>query len=66
MLYEKSLKEKWDYENVLAYAVKEAEEKGKLEGILETTRNLKVLGISNDLISKSTGLSLEEVEKLAV
>lgn len=64
MLYERSLKEKWDYENVLAYAVQEAEEKGMEKGKLETARNLKVMGVSVEVISKGTGLSIEEIEKL--
>lgn len=68
MLYERSLKEKWDYENVLAYAVQEAEEKGiekgKLEEKLETARNLKAMSVSVEVISKGTGLSIEEIEKI--
>lgn len=76
MLYERSLKEKWDYENVLAYAVKEAGEKkyaegkqegrqeGKQEGILETARKLKAIGVAIEDISKGTGLSIAEIEKL--
>jgi predicted transposase/invertase (TIGR01784 family) len=38
----------------------EGEEKNKLE----TARNFKNLGVSFDTISKATGLSLEEIEKL--
>jgi predicted transposase/invertase (TIGR01784 family) len=41
---------------------------GKAEGLLEgkraTAKNLKSLGVSFEIISKSTGLSLEEVEKI--
>lgn len=64
MLYERSLKEKWDYENVLAYAVQEAEEKGAYLKALETARNLKALDVSAEVISKGTGLSIEEIAKL--
>jgi len=41
MLYETSLKEKWDYKNVLEYAVQEAEEKGAYLKALETAHDLK-------------------------
>ena len=68
MLYERSLKEKWDYENVLAYAVNEAGEKkyaeGKQESLLETARKMKADGLSIEQIIKYTGLSIAEIEKL--
>ena len=38
--------------------------KGKAEGKAETARNLKLLGVSMDLIIKSTGLSQEEIAQL--
>ncbi len=34
------------------------------EGKLEDATNLKKLGVALDIISKATGLSLEEIEKL--
>ena len=37
---------------------------GRAEGILETARNLKTIGISYLDISKATGLSFDEIEKL--
>ena len=37
---------------------------GKLEGKLEIARNLKTLGIDVEMISKSTGLTKEQIEKL--
>ena len=37
---------------------------GRAEGRVETARNLKLLGVSTDLIIKSTGLSQEEIAKL--
>ena len=37
---------------------------GRAEGRVETARNLKSLGVSTDLIIKSTGLSQEEIAKL--
>lgn len=39
-------------------------EQGKREGIFETAKNLKKLGITTEDIMKATGLSLEEVVKL--
>ncbi len=39
-------------------------EKGKKEGILETAKNLKNIGIDIDKIAKATGLTKEEIEKL--
>lgn len=38
--------------------------KGKIEGKIEIARNMKAEGIPADVISKCTGLSLEEIEKL--
>jgi predicted transposase/invertase (TIGR01784 family) len=38
--------------------------KGKVEGKAETARNLKSLGVSTDIIIKSTGLSPEEIAEL--
>ena len=66
--YEKAYKEaceKFDKkaENVYKKAQKEAEMKGVKEK-LESARNFKESGVSLEIISKCTGLSLEEVEAL--
>lgn len=45
------------YENI-------AKAKGKIEGKIETAKNLVNLGVSNEIIAKSTGLSLKEIEDL--
>jgi predicted transposase/invertase (TIGR01784 family) len=37
---------------------------GEIKGKLETAKSLKLLGIDSDIISKSTGLTKEEIEKL--
>jgi len=37
---------------------------GKIEGKIETAKSLKRMGVSIDIISKSTGLSITEIEKL--
>jgi len=42
----------------------EGRAEGRQEGRAETARNLKLLGVSTDLINKSTGLSQEEIAKL--
>jgi len=72
MLYDSSLKRKWDNKNVLDYALKEGEIKGraegKLEGItegkLEVAAEMKKEGIPIAQIAKITKLSIKEIEKL--
>ena len=58
--YENSLKTYRDLKGVIDTAFDE----GKLEGKLEIARSLKLLGIEADIISKSTGFTKEEIEKL--
>ena len=66
--YEKRRESRLNEISTLAYA----EEKGMVKGIeqgaklekIEIAKNLIQNGLDNKLISKSTGLSLEEVEKL--
>lgn len=66
--YEKRRESRLNEVSTLAYA----EEKGMVKGIeqgaklekIEIAKNLIQNGLDNKLISKSTGLSLEEVEKL--
>ena len=41
-----------------------AREEGTAQAKQETAKNLKILGVAVDVISKATGLSIEEVEKL--
>jgi predicted transposase/invertase (TIGR01784 family) len=45
--------------------LREGEQKGKLEGKLEIARNLLCEKLPIELVAKSTGLSLEEVRRLA-
>ena len=45
-------------------AMENAAKKGIQKGIRETARKLKELGVDNDIIIKSTGISKEEIEKL--
>ena len=51
------------YQKAYDKGYKEAEMKGVTEK-LESARNLKESGVSVEIISKCTGLSLEEVEAL--
>lgn len=75
MLYDSSLKRKWDNKNVFDYAVSTAKAEGIEQGIeleraraleekKETARHFKSLGIAVAEISKGTGLSVEEIEAL--
>ena len=60
MQYEEEWKVYNDYFNTLDFA----EQKGMQKGIRETARKLKELGVADDIIIKSTGISKEEIEKL--
>jgi predicted transposase/invertase (TIGR01784 family) len=61
-----------DYTSAIDYAREEGHEEGLTEGMekgleqgkIETARNLKSLGVSTDIIIKSTGLSPEEIAEL--
>ena len=58
--YEKRRKSRLNEISALSYA----EEKGVKRRNIEIAKNLIQNGLDNELISKSTGLSIEEVEKL--
>ena len=70
--YQKAYKEaceKFDKkaEKAAKEAAEKAYEKAEMKGVkekLESARNLKESGVSLEIISKCTGLSLEEVEAL--
>ena len=70
--YETSLKEYWDYTSTMDTAYRKGErigreegrEEGRAEGIRNVASNLKKSGVPVDVISSSTGLSTEEIEKL--
>lgn len=59
-MYDSSLKYKWDNQNVLEYAVKEA----KHNKALDIARELKREGLAIDFIAKTTKLAIGEIEKL--
>ncbi|NJL14701.1 MAG: hypothetical protein HC913_17975 [Microscillaceae bacterium] len=58
--YEESLKYYRDYHNTMAFEFK----KGKIEGKIETAKNLKDLGFTMDVIIQATGLSEEEIKQV--
>lgn len=70
--YQSSLKIFRDNKAVFDYAITTAKEiafdegklKGKLKGKLEIARSLKALEIEINVISRSTGLSIQDIEKL--
>ena len=66
--YEESLKYYRDIKNVIDTAFEDGELKGKIEGKIEErteiARVMKSDGLPFDIISKYTGLSIEEIEKL--
>jgi len=68
IMYDSSLKRKWDNENVLDYAVREAEKKGlkkgKREEALTIAREMKKEGMPISQIAKLTKLSVEEIENI--
>jgi len=67
-MYDENLKRKWDNEAAFAFREEKGKYEGKMEGKLENSREIaakmKTEGIAFELISKCTGLSLEEIEKL--
>lgn len=58
--YEDSLKYYRDLKNSLDTA----KEEGKIEGKIEVAKGLLIIGVNIDVISKSTGLTVDEIEKL--
>lgn len=88
MLYDTSLKRKWDKQALIEGAIEEGLEKGMKQGLekgmkqgleqglekgleegakmkqVQIAKALKLEGLSTDLISKATGLSLQDIEKL--
>ena len=62
--YEKRFESILEQNSLLANAEKKGIEKGRKEGIIEIAKNLILNGLDNDLIIKSTGLSLKEITEL--
>lgn len=69
MTYEDSLKYYRDIKNVIDTAEKTGEEKGVQKGVkknqLENAKNALLEGLSFEIISKITKLSVEEIQKIA-
>ena len=62
--YERRKESLLEQNSLLANAEKKGIEKGRKEGIIEIAKNLILNGLDNDLIIKSTGLSLKEITEL--
>jgi predicted transposase/invertase (TIGR01784 family) len=54
----------WDLEHNMNASKEEGRAEGKTEGKVETASRMFELGLSLDIISKSTDLSIEELERL--
>ncbi|MBB5438528.1 putative transposase/invertase (TIGR01784 family) [Pedobacter sp. AK017] len=63
-LYDSDVKAKSDCNAGIRYAEKKAEEEGKLEEKLEIACNLKSKAIAFEIIAETTGLSIDEIEKI--
>ena len=71
-LYEKSIMNRNDYENILceryedgfAAGIEEGREEGREEGLVLAAKNLIAQGLSIDMIMQVTGLSEAQLEKL--
>ncbi|MCB1192544.1 MAG: hypothetical protein KDK90_19015, partial [Leptospiraceae bacterium] len=62
--YMTSLMEYWDMNNVVESSFEKGKIEGKIEEKIEIAKELKKNNIGTDIISKSTGLTIEEIEKL--
>lgn len=63
-VYEENLKNYRDWYATINYAAKDGERKGIEKGKIEVARNLKAQGVEFSVISRSTGLAIQEIEKL--
>lgn len=54
----------YSYETDLKVHMNEAREEGKIEGKIEIAKNMLNDGMSVELISKYTGISIEKVEEI--
>ena len=59
-IYERSLRHYLDNYNCL----KSAQEESFKEGVMQTARNLKQMGLSTEQIMKATALTADEIAKL--
>ena len=63
--YEHDMTTERDIRNYIAFARKEGREEGARKKALETARALLSLGVSMDIITKSTGVPEEEIQRMA-
>jgi hypothetical protein len=61
---ENMLATEWNMEDALRVYEEEGIQIGRQEGILETAKNFKSLGIAMEYITRATGLSYDEIAKL--
>ena len=64
MKYVRKVMAQWDRESQLATAIMTGEARGEAKGIYNTAKAMKTEGIPIDVISKCTGLSIEEIATL--
>ena len=62
-MYDSRMQHEWD-KNAFNYAVQEAAQEAKRETLMEIAYRLKKEGLSLELITKTTSLSVEDIEKL--
>lgn len=62
--YIASMKQKWDYDNSIAFAEQKGREEGREEQNKLTAHNLKKLGVSVATIAEATGLTKEQIKAL--
>ena len=63
-LYESRMKLKSDIATISENQFNAGRQEGKLEGKLETAKNLLKLGLSIENITQATGLTVQEVEAI--
>ncbi len=54
----------YDYDEDMAVKAEEAREEGARENALENARKFYINGVSIDIISKSLGMSVEEIREI--
>lgn len=62
--YDKAMTTELDIIAQRNYAIQQSRAEGRAEGRAETARKLKEMNVDPEIISKATGLSLDEVKKL--
>ncbi|WP_439327546.1 Rpn family recombination-promoting nuclease/putative transposase [Lonepinella sp. BR2357] len=63
-MYDVSLKRKWDEYSLLNSATNRGRMEGRLENMKEVAHNMLSLGLDLEIISKSVGLPVDEIQKL--